>query len=81
MTHTVTLKITSLLAVLLMSSHFADDIVRGMEAGGFSNVIGVLLLVVWLCGTLMLAEQRSGYVVILIFSIPGSCVPYHPHEG
>jgi hypothetical protein len=70
------LTIASLLSVLFMSFHFSDDIVRGFESGGFKNLIGVLILVVWLYGTtLVLAERRSGYIIILVLSLLGSGIP------
>jgi hypothetical protein len=69
------LKITSLLSILFLSFHFTDDIVRGFEPGKVSTVFGVLILVVWLCGTLLLAEKRSGYVIVLLGSILGSGIP------
>ena len=69
------LTITSLLSILLMTFHLSDDIVRGFEPGGVKNIIGVLMLVVWLYGTLVLAERRSGYIIILLGSILGSGVP------
>ena len=75
MKRSVMLTITSLLSILLMTFHLSDDIVRGFEAGGVKNVIGVIMLVVWLYGTLVLAERRSGYIIILIGSILGSGVP------
>ena len=75
MKHNVTLTITSLLSILFFAFHWADDIVRGMSPGGFSALPGLLILVVWLYGTLALAEGRSGYVIILILSILGSGVP------
>jgi hypothetical protein len=71
----VMLTITSLLSILLVTFHLADDVVRGMEPGGVSNMIGVLILVVWLYGTLVLAERRAGYVIILLGSLLGSVVP------
>ncbi len=71
MKHTVTLTITSLLSILLMTFHLSDDIVRGMEPGGLKNLTGVLILVVWLYGTLVLAERRSGYVIMLLGSFLG----------
>jgi hypothetical protein len=73
--HTVTLTITSLLSILFMAFHLADDIVRGMEPGGVSNLTGILILVVWLYGTLVLAERRAGYIIILLASILGAVVP------
>jgi hypothetical protein len=69
------LTIASLLSILFMTFHLTDDVVRGMEPGGVSNMVGVLILVVWLYGTLVLAERRSGYVIILLGSLLGSVVP------
>ena len=71
MKHSVMLTIASLLSILLMMFHWADDIVRGMSPGGVSGLSGVLILVVWLYGTLMLAERRSGYIIMLLGSIGG----------
>lgn len=75
MKQNVTLTITSLLSILLMTFHLSDDVVRGFEPGGFKNVSGMLILAVWLYGTLVLAERRSGYIIILLASLLGSCVP------
>ena len=71
MKHNVTLTITSLLSILLFASHWVDEVARGMEPGGVSGLLGVLILVVWLYGTLVLAEQRSGYIIMLLGSIGG----------
>jgi hypothetical protein len=76
MKHSVLLTITSLLSILFMSFHHADDVVRGMAPGKFSNLVPVFFLVVWLYGTtLVLAERRSGYVIILVLSLLGSGIP------
>ncbi|MEA2561382.1 MAG: hypothetical protein QOH06_2886 [Acidobacteriota bacterium] len=75
MKHNVMLTITSLLSILFMTFHLADDVVRGFEPGGVKNYTGVLILVVWLYGTLALAERRSGYIIMLLGSILGSGVP------
>ena len=75
MKRNVMLTITSLLSILLMTFHLSDDVVRGFEPGGFKNIIGVLMLVVWLYGTTMLADRRSGFIIILLGSILGSVVP------
>jgi hypothetical protein len=71
MKHNVMLTIASLLSILFMMFHWADDIVRGMSPGGVSGLVGVLILVVWLYGTLVLAERRSGYIIMLLGSIGG----------
>jgi len=76
MNHRVTLTITSLLTILLVAFHLTDDIVRGFEAGGPSTMIGVIAMAVWLYGTLVLIERRSGHVIILLFSILASGIPY-----
>ena len=75
MKRSVMLTIASLLSILLMTFHLSDDIVRGFEPGGLRNISGVLMLVVWLYGTLVLAERRSGYIIILLGSILGSGIP------
>lgn len=58
-----------------MTFHLTDDVVRGMEPGGVSNMVGVLVLAVWLYGTLVLAGRRLGYVITLLGSLLGSVVP------
>ena len=75
MKRSVILTITSLLSILLLTFHQSDDVRRGIDPGGLNNVIGVIMLVVWLFGTLVLAGRRSGYIIILIGSILGSGVP------
>ena len=75
------LTITSLLSILFMTFHLSDDVVRGFEPGGFNNVTGALILVVWLLGTLVLTGRRSGYIIILLGSIFGSIVPMAHMRG
>ena len=70
-----TLIIASLLSVLLITFHLTDDIVRGMEPGKLLDLIAVPILVGWLYGTLVLAEKRSGYVIILLGSLLALVVP------
>jgi hypothetical protein len=75
MKRSATLTVASLLSIVLFLLHLADDIVRGMEPGTFQNLIAVPIAVVWLYGTLVLAERRSGYVIMLVASLLGSIVP------
>ena len=65
----IMLIIASLLSILFSAFHLADDIDRGMSPGGLLNLIAVAIWVVWLYGTLLLAERRSGYVIILVASL------------
>jgi hypothetical protein len=75
------LTITSLLSVLFMTLHLADDIVRGMEPGGLSSLILVPIVVVLLYGTAVLGEGRSGYVIVLIVSLLLLVVPVVHMKG
>jgi hypothetical protein len=74
MKHNPALTITSLLSILFVTFHMAEDILRGFEPGGFKNFNGVLTLVLWLYGTLMLSERRSGYIIMLLGAILGALV-------
>jgi hypothetical protein len=75
MKNNVMLTIASLLSVLFMTFHLADDIIRGMEKGGVADLVAVPIFVVWLYGTLVLAERRSGFVIILLGSLLVLVVP------
>jgi hypothetical protein len=75
MKHNITLTITSLLSIVLMTFHLSEDVVRGFEPGGFKNVSGLVIVAVWLYGTLALAERRSGYIIVLLGSLLGAGVP------
>jgi len=81
MKHSLTLTITSLLSILLFTFHLSDDIVRGFEPGGFKNVTGILILALWLYGTLALAGRRSGYILMLLGALLGSVVPLAHMRG
>jgi hypothetical protein len=77
----VLLTIASLLSILFLTFHLSDDIVRGIEKGGLSNLIAVPILVVWLYGTLVLAGRRSGYVINLLGSLLGLAIPFIHMKG
>jgi hypothetical protein len=71
----VMLTIASLLSILFATLHLTDDIVRGMEKGGASNLVAIPILVLWLYGTLVLAERRSGCIIIILGSFFGLAIP------
>jgi hypothetical protein len=81
MNHKIALTITALLTVLLASFHLADDVVLGIEPGGTSNYIGVLILAAFLYATLMLPGRRSAHVIVLIGSLGSAAVPYLHMSG
>ena len=79
------LSVTSLLAILFFAFHWADDIVRGRATGGVSGLVGVLILVIWLHGTLVLGERARGTAIGVRHHAARvdqwvGC-PCHPHEG
>ncbi len=74
MKHTVLLTIASLLSILLLTLHVTDDIVRGISPAEPSKT-ALLVLVVLLYGTLVLAETRSGHVIMLIVGLFAALMP------
>ena len=68
------LTIASLLSILLLTLHITDDIVRGISKAEPSN-IALAVLVVLLYGTLVLAERRSGYVIMLLVGLFAAGMP------
>jgi hypothetical protein len=81
MKHNLMLTIASLLSILFFTFHLADDIVRGFEKGGVSNLTAIPIFVVWLYATLVLAGRRSGYVIILLGSLLSLAVPVLHMKG
>jgi hypothetical protein len=82
MKQSVMLTVASLLSILFFTLHLTDDIVRGMEPGGLSNLIGgVLISVVWLYATLVLYERRAGYIILLLGSLFASAIPVIHMKG
>jgi hypothetical protein len=82
MKNSVMLTIASLLSLLFLTFHLAGDIVYGWEPGGLANLIVVVLIsAVWLYGTLVLAERRSGYIITLLFGLLSLVVPYVHMKG
>jgi hypothetical protein len=75
------LTIASLLSILFLTFHLADDIVRGFEKGGLPNLTAVPIFVVWLYGTLVLSGRRSGYIIILLASLLGMGIPVIHMKG
>jgi hypothetical protein len=69
------LTIASLLSILFFTFHLTDDIIRGIEKGGLWNFNAIPLFAIWLYGTLALAGRRSGYIITLLGSLLGLCVP------
>jgi hypothetical protein len=75
MNHRITLTITSLLSILLFTVHLTGDIILGIEKGDLSNLPAVPIFAVWMYGALVLAERRSGLVIMLLGSLLSLAVP------
>ena len=76
MKKSILLTISSLLSVLFLSFHHADDVTRGFAPGKFSNLVPIFVFAFWLwVTTLVLAERRAGYILILILTLLTSGVP------
>ena len=67
---------TSLLSIVLLPFHVGGDVVLGLDRGGPGLafvVVPILLLVA--CGTLLLAERRSGHVIMLLGGLAALAMP------
>ena len=70
------LAVASGLSLLFLSFHLADDIVRGFSPGGLGNITAIVIMGVWLSGTLLVvADRRSGYIIVGLLSLLGTGVP------
>jgi hypothetical protein len=74
------LPIASLLSVLLLTLHVTDDIVRGISNAEPSN-IALIVLTVFLYGTLVLAERRSGHIIMLLVGLCAAAMPVMHMRG
>jgi hypothetical protein len=73
--HQKSLTVTSLIALLLFTFHYSQDIVLRIEPGDVSTYIGVLIVVAWLYPVLVLAGRKSGYLINLFFSLAAMVMP------
>lgn len=69
------LTVTSLFSIVLLSLHIAEDITLGFAPGGLTNLFGIAILVVYLCGALLLNSRRSGLVIVLLGSVMALGMP------
>src|SRR5262245_65764209 len=74
------LVVTSLLSLLLLTLHVTDDIVRGISKAEPSNT-ALIVLVVLLYGTLVLAERRSGHIIMLLVGLFAAAMPVMHMRG
>src|SRR5689334_6248951 len=61
----------TLINALFLTLHVADDISRGIDTIGLHTLPAMLVLGLWLYGTLMLSGRRWGYILQLLLAILG----------
>jgi hypothetical protein len=80
---TNTLTVVSLISIILLPFHIAGDVALGLDRGGSGIVFiagPVLLLVA--CGALLLAERRTGHVIMLLGGLAALGMPIiHRNNG
>ncbi len=71
-----TLTIASLLSIILIPFHVGGDIALGFDKGG-SGIVFVLvpILLVMACGIFLLAERRSGLVIMFLGGLAALAIP------
>ena len=78
-----TLTVASLISIILLPFHIAGDVVLGLDKGGSGLVfvvVPILLLVA--CGALLLAERRSGHVIMFLGGLATLGMPIiHRNNG
>src|SRR5450755_2418036 len=80
MRNNVMLTVASLLSILLLTLHITDDIVRGISKAESSNT-ALLVLAVFLYGTLVLPERRLGHVIMLLVGLFAAAMPVMHMRG
>jgi hypothetical protein len=78
-----TLTIASLLSIVLIPFHVGGDVALGFDRGG-SGVVFVLIPILLLiaCGTLLLADRRSGHIIMLLGGLAALGMPIlHRNNG
>jgi hypothetical protein len=78
-----TLTLASLILIILLPFHIGGDIVLGLDRGGSGIVFVVVpILLVMACGTFLLAERRSGHVIMLLGGLAALAMPIiHRNNG
>jgi len=77
------LTIATLLSVVLLPFHVAGDVRLGFDRGGPGFVFVVVpILLVLACGALLLAERRSGHVIMFFGGLAALGMPIiHRNNG
>lgn len=75
------LTVTSLISILLLTFHFTDDMVHGLDAPGPANLIAIAVVVVFSIGPLLLRTSLAGRILILLGAIGAVGMPILHMQG
>ena len=75
------LTVTSLISILLLTFHFTDDMVHGLDTPGPANLIAIAIVVVFLIGPLLLRTSLAGRILILLSAIGAVGMPVLHMQG
>ena len=75
MKHKELLTVLSLLAIVLVAMHIADDYVHGFDRSVVSNPYALLILVVWSSSVLLLRDRLMGRIIILLGGLVAIVIP------
>jgi hypothetical protein len=78
----VMLKVTSLVSAVLLTLHISQDIVFGFDKAGLNHLVGVAIILVIVCGTLLLPHNVSGRIIMLLGGfMSAGMLPLHMRHG
>ena len=75
------LTITSLISILLLTFHFTDDMVHGLDTPGPASLVGIAIVVVFSIGPLLLREHLIGRILIMLGAIGAVGMPVLHMQG
>jgi hypothetical protein len=78
-----TLTVASLVSLVLLPLHVGGDVALGLDKGGAMLMFVLLpILLVIACGTLLLAERKSGHVIMFVGGFVALAMPIiHRNNG
>ena len=78
----VMLMVTSLVSAVLLTLHISQDIVFGFDRAGLNHLVGVGVILIIVCGTLLLPHRRLGRVIMLLGgAVSAGMLPIHMRHG
>jgi hypothetical protein len=74
--------ISSLVSAVLLALHISQDIVFGFDRAGLNHLVGVGIILVIVCGTLLMPHRWWGRVIMLLGGVMSAAMlPLHMRNG